>query len=150
MVLFAAAIAVAVQPSTVPMRLSANGHSLKASYTVELRDGTLTCTTFGPRRRNPHQTVTTPSEAEWSEFRQALDDLKFREWHREYSESEQIVVDGEDWSLEIAYDDQEVKSIGASAYPDATGKYQPRRTDAFRRYLSALSRLCVRAQEEFE
>ena len=150
--LCAAPLAMGAEPPAVPKRLSAHIHTMKASNIVELRDGSLTCTTFGPRHSNRQDRVITPTEAQWREFRQTLDDLNVWRWHSEYEHPG--ILDGMGWSLDIAYDNYEVKSSGANAYPDASGEpnFQGSPTYTFRRYLAALKRLtngCARVGIEF-
>ena len=123
---------------------------MRASYRVELSDGTLTCTTFGPRRSNPQHTVITPTEAQWREFRQTLGDLKVWQWRGEYVDPG--TVDGMGWSLDVAYDDDEVKSSGYNVYPNATGEPVGGSTSTFRRYHAALKSLtggCAWAGADF-
>ena len=150
--LFAAPLGMAAEPPAVPKRLSAHVHTMKASNIVELRDGILTCTTFGPRRSDPQDRVIAPTEAQWREFRQALDDVNIWRWHGEYDHPG--ILDGMGWALDIAYDDHEVKSSGANAYPDATGEpnFQGSPTYSFRRYLAALKTLtdgCARVGVQY-
>src|SRR5215471_12251911 len=137
--LSAAPLVIAGESSAVPKRLSAEVQTLGAGYTVELSDGILTCTTFGRRRSNLQRRVIKPSDGEWREFRQTLDDFKVWQWHGTYVDPG-ITLDGMGWSLDVAYDDYEVKSSGYNAYPDATG--EPVGSPyAFRRYQAALKKL---------
>ena len=150
--LFAASLGMAAQSAAVPKRLSARVHTMGASNIVELRDGTLTCTTFGPRRGNPQDRVITPTEAQWRDFRQTLDDLNVWKWHGEYDDPG--VLDGMGWSLDIAYADHDVKSSGANAYPAANGEPNSQWTPTypFRHYLAALKRLtdgCARVGVDY-
>jgi len=130
------------EPSLVPKRFSAQIGGFRAhSYSVELRDGTLNYTSFGPGRSNPQHTVITPTEAQWREFRQALDDLKVWQWRAEYHNTG--TLDGTGWSLDVAYADRTINTSGYNAYPDATGEpyFQGSPTNAFKRYLAAIKKL---------
>src|SRR4051812_44860592 len=67
----------AAEPSPIPKRFSAYiGGFMGASYKLELNDGVLTYTTFGGGHTNPKHATIKPTEAQWREFRQTLDDLK--------------------------------------------------------------------------
>jgi len=75
----------AAEPSLSPRRFSAYiGGFLGASYSVELREGVLTYTTFDRGRRNPRHSRVTPTAAQWREFRQTLDELNVWQWRAEY------------------------------------------------------------------
>jgi len=90
------------------------------SYSVELHDGLLTYTIFGKWRINAKQETITPTEAQWREFRQTLDDLRIWQWRTDYPSNG--VVDGTQWSLDIAYADHTLHTHGDNNYPDHTGK----------------------------
>jgi len=130
------------ESSLIPERFSAYIEGfVGASYSVQLHDGTLTYTTFEKGHINPNHKTITPSEAQWREFRQALDDLRIWQWRTEYPSNS--IVDGTQWSLDIAYADQALHTHGDNNYPDDTGKpnRDPEPTKAFNRYLVAVQKL---------
>ena len=74
----------AAELSPIPQRFSAHiGGFMGASYSVELHDGLLTYTIFGKGHINLKQETITPTEAQWREFRQTLDDLRIWQWRTE-------------------------------------------------------------------
>ncbi len=111
-----------------------------ASYSVELRDGTLIYSS-GTARGNSRRQVITPTATQWREFRQALDDLQVWHWQSAYPGHD--VADGTQWSLEIAYPDHALHAHGDNSYPDDTGKQNrdPEPTKAFKRFLTAVEKL---------
>jgi hypothetical protein len=132
----------AAEPSPIPERFSAHiGGFMGASYSVELHDGALTYTTFGKGHINPNHRTITPTEAQWREFRHTLDDLRIWQWRTEYPSNG--VVDGTQWSLDIAYADHALHTHGDNNYPDDTGEPNgdPVPTKAFNRYLVAVQKL---------
>lgn len=130
------------EPSPVPTRFAAYiGGFAAPSFRIELRhDGTLAYTALDRRQTSTRATIR-PTTAQWREFRQTLDDLKAWEWHSRYRS--EGVVDGTQWSLDIAYADRELKTDGDNGYPDAnrepTGK--PESTETFKHYLTAVRKL---------
>jgi hypothetical protein len=117
------------EPPLVPKRFSADiGGFRPHSYSVELRDGTLTYTVYGRGHSNPDPTAITPTEAQWHEFRQTLDELQVWQWRAEYENPG--ALDGTGWSLDIAYADRGIKTSGSNSYPSA-----------FKRYLAAIQQL---------
>lgn len=56
-----------------------------------------------------------PSEQEWRQFRKILDRIEVWNWARHY---ESDVLDGTQWSFEVAYEDNSIKIYGNNAYPD--------------------------------
>ncbi len=126
----------------VPTRFVARiGGFLGSSYSVELKDGTLTYTASDRGQTNVRHTTITPTDAAWREFRKTLDELKVWQWQNEYPRGG--VVDGTQWLFEIAYSDRTLKSRGDNNYPDAAGKPtgKPEFTPAFNRYLEAIKKL---------
>jgi len=132
----------AIELSPMPQRFSAHiGGLMGASYSVELHDGLLTYTIFGKGHINLKQETITPTEAQWREFRQTLDDLRIWQWRTDYPTNG--VVDGTQWSLDIAYTDHILHTHGDNNYPDHTGKPngEPEPTKAFNQYLVAIQKL---------
>jgi hypothetical protein len=62
----------------------------------------------------------TPTDAQWRQFRKALDDMDVWSWKSSYEPSDvgEVVMDGEGWILAIGYPDRSVSSSGANAGPD--------------------------------
>lgn len=128
--------------SSVPKRFSAYiGGFTGASYSLELRDEALAYTVSESGAQNSSLKLITPTPAQWREFRQILDDINVWQWHSGYRSDG--VVDGTQWSLDIAYADHAVKTHGDNNYPYITGKPngQPYPTQAFNRYLAAIKKL---------
>ena len=82
-----------------------------------------------------------PTETQWVEFRRTLDELKVWRWRTEYPSNG--IVDGTQWSLDIAFADRGIKTHGSNSYPDDAGKSngEPEPTEAFKRYLEAVRKL---------
>ncbi len=132
----------AAERAPIPQRLSIYiGGFLGASYQLDLRDATLEYSASEAGRRNPRQTMITPTPAQWREFRQALDELKVWRWRAEYHTPG--AIDGTQWGLEISYPDRSLKTKGNNRYPEANGKPsgKPEQTETFRRYLMAVQKL---------
>lgn len=132
----------AAEPSPVPKDFSTTiGGFLGTSYRLEWHGGVLTYTTSGGGQSNAKRTDITPSEAQWREFRLALDGLKVWQWRAEYPNDS--TRDGTQWSLDITYADRAIKSHGSNCYPEASGKPngKPEPTKAFQSYLDAVQKL---------
>jgi hypothetical protein len=130
------------EPAVVPVHFAARiGGFLGSSYSVELKGGSLIYTASGRGQTNIRHTTITPTETDWREFRQTLDELKVWQWQNDYPRGG--VVDGTQWLFEIAYSDRRLKSQGDNNYPDAAGKPtgKPEFTPVFNRYLAAIKRL---------
>jgi hypothetical protein len=128
--------------SPIPQRFSVHiGGFLGASYSVERHGGALTYTIFEKGHMNPKQETITPTQAQWREFRETLDDLGIWQWRTEYPTNG--VVDGTQWSLDVAYADHALHTHGDNNYPDHTGKPngKPESTKAFNKYLIAVQKL---------
>ncbi len=112
-----------------------------ATYRVELRRGSLSYTKLDARHRNPKPAIITPTAAQWSKFRQVLDELSVWRWRSEYPNTG--TRDGTQWALELAYSDRALKTRGDNNYPGATGRpnESPRPTKAFDVYLAAVEKL---------
>jgi hypothetical protein len=135
------ALGSAGEPSAIPKHFIARiGGFLGSSYSVELKDGTITYTSSSRGQTNARHAIT-PTGAQWREFRQALDELKVWQWRNDYPRGG--VVDGTQWMLDIEYHDHLLKTRGDNNYPDADGKPtgKPEFTAAFNRYLAAIKKL---------
>ncbi len=139
--MFDIAAAVRADQSAVPRRFSAYiGGFAAPSYRVELRGDVVTYTALD-RQRNSKRTTVKPTAAQWRAFRGTLDDLNVWNWGSRYFNGR--VVDGTQWSLDVAYSDRELKANGENSYPqiDGSPNDEPRPTETFRRYLSAVQTL---------
>jgi len=56
-----------------------------------------------------------PSDQEWKQLREDLDNLGVWNWSRQY---ESDVLDGIQWSFEVYYEDDSIKIYGNNSYPD--------------------------------
>lgn len=133
------------EPSPIPKHFIARlGYSTGRQCYVELQDGILNYefSYRGLSYRNP-ETIT-PTEAQWREFRKALDDLNVWQWRPAYEKEE--MSRGCYWSVDIAYSDRALKVRGRDSYPDAVGKPEgdPEYTEAFNRFLKAINKLVGR------
>lgn len=90
---------------------------------------------------NRKQKTITATEAQWREFRQTLDDLRIWQWHMDYPTNG--VMDGTQWSLDMAYPDRGLPARGGNNYADDIGNPngEPKSTNAFNRYLTAVQTL---------
>lgn len=132
----------AAEAPQIPNKFSAYiGGFMGASYSVELHDGALSYTIYEKGHMNPKQKTITPTESQWREFRQTLDDLRIWNWHTDYPTN--VVVDGTQWSLDIAYADRALHAHGDNNYPDDTGKPNgdTKSSKAFDRYSGAVQKL---------
>jgi hypothetical protein len=132
----------AAEPVPIPKTFTASiGGFFGGSYRVELHQGVLTYSEAGRGKPKPITTTITPTEAQWREFRQALDEVKVWDWKGDYFNHH--VTDGTQWALEVAYADQAIKATGSNSYPDDGGKSngKPEQTKAFGRYLKAVEKL---------
>ena len=131
----------AEKPSSMPKRLSAYIGGFMGGYQVELRNGSLTCTTFGGGTSKPKRATVTPTAMQWREFRQTLDDLNVWQWRADYPNDR--TIDGWQWTLNVGYADRTIKTRGDNNYPDSVGKPngEPEPTKAFDRYLEAVRKL---------
>ena len=111
--------------------------SLKPAHALQLDGTTLVYTTrVGP---NVETQKITPTPAQWSAFRRALDAQKVWRWQSKYSAGN-ATTDTTTWSLKVEYADRFVAAAGAAAFPDRSNdrslpKY------AFNRYQLALQEL---------
>lgn len=89
-----------------------------------------------PLRARIHPTV-----EQWRAFRAELDAIGVWQWRAEYSDWG--VVDGTQWSLDVAYLDRAIKTLGSNDYPGARADPSggPARSKTFTRYLKAVQRL---------
>jgi hypothetical protein len=77
LLLFAASARPTSETLAVPTRFVARiGGFLGSSYSVELKDRTLTYTASDRGQTNVRHTSITPTDAAWREFRQTLDNLR--------------------------------------------------------------------------
>jgi len=84
-----------------------------------------------------------PSEEEWETFLEALEQLRVWDWKESYHAD---ILDGIQWSIEIAFQDQEVMSQGSNCYPayhenEKLGSQEGKRTELFNNFLGAVSEL---------
>jgi hypothetical protein len=133
---------VADEPSPVPNRFEASiGGFLGVSFHLKGNGGALVYTRFDPGRRNPQRSTVRPTTNEWRQFRKSLDALQIWTWRADYANPD--VMDGTQWSVDLAFTDRRIKSAGSNSFPDAKGNpsKRPRTTPAFARYLEAVETL---------
>jgi len=132
----------AAEPAPAPKSFrAAIGGFFGPSYRVEFKDGVLSYTAAGRGQQNPKAETVKPTEAQWREFRKALDDLKVWQWKDSYFNHG--VADGTQWTLEVAYEGTEIKATGSNSYPGPDGKANgsPEQTKTFTAYLKAVEKL---------
>lgn len=136
-------VIIAAEPSPVPTKFRAHiGGFLGGDYVVELRDGALTYSARGRDRGAASQVERIlPTSAQWLEFRRSLDELNVWQWKGDYAN--QKVRDGTQWSIDLAYADRSLASMGSNNFPDSTGRPngKPETTESFKRYLAAVTRV---------
>jgi hypothetical protein len=121
-------------------RASIGGY-LGGSRTVELREGSLYYwTEFAGAKSEPEKI--TPTEAQWGEFRSALNGAKVRQWRTDYGNPAGI-LDGTQWSLELKYARNSITTKGDNNYPGASINADSRLEPGalFRLYLDAMRQL---------
>ncbi len=139
--MFGIVAAARAEQSAVPKRFNAYiGGFAAPSYRVESRGDVVRYTALD-RQRNSKRTTLKPTAVQWRAFRRTLDDLNVWNWQSRYFNER--VVDGTQWSLDVAYSDRELKAHGENSYPQIDGgpNDEPRPTETFRRYLSAVQAL---------
>jgi hypothetical protein len=129
------------ETDAIPQRFHVRiGGFMGHTYEVQLQDGCLKYETFG-RGHQAEPAVVRPTLEQWKEFRRELDAIGVWRWQAQYEKPG--VVDGTQWSLEVSYPDQAVKTQGSNNYPgdtpDSLGV--PSGGKAFTRYLKAIQRL---------
>lgn len=124
-----------------PIELSVQvGGFLRASYSVDLSGGEVTCTTV-----RAGKVVKTdsgrPKSEDWAKLRASLDTLDIWKWRRSYMD--ETVLDGTQWSIAIKYSDRSVVSEGSNSYPTQDGlpSATPEQTAAFRSFRGAVASL---------
>jgi hypothetical protein len=126
--------------SAIPQRFHTRiGGFLGFTYELQLRDGSLDYRKSGGGQNSEHSSVR-PTVEQWTEFRRELDAIEIWRWRAQYSNPR--VVDGTQWSLDVAYHDRAIKSQGSNEYPGSTpGDGGPSASEVFTRYLKAVQRL---------
>lgn len=112
---------------------------LGPAQALQLDGTTLVYTTrVGP---NVETQKITPTPAQWSAFRHALDAQKVWRWHGNYDKGN--APDTATWSLKLEYADRSIAAAGAAAFPNrSTDRSLPKY--AFNRYQLALQELIGR------
>jgi hypothetical protein len=131
----------ASEVNAVPQRFHSRiGGFLGFTYELELRDGSLDYRKSGRGQKSEHVRVR-PTMDQWTEFRRELDALDVWRWRAQYVNPG--VVDGTQWSLDVAYHDRAIKTQGSNEYPGTTPDSSgvPSASEAFTRYLKAVQRL---------
>lgn len=79
------------------------------------------------------------TEADWAEFRAALDCVDAWGWKKSYFSEE---CDGTGWDLHLKYEDRAIKCHGRNSAPEENGEEKfPETSKLFGRYLAAVSQL---------
>lgn len=116
------------------------GGFLGPSYSVKLKDGSLVYSASkGGQEIDSSKII--PTAAQWREFHDALNNLNVWQWRTNYINPD--VLDGTQWSLEIKFEDQSLKTCGSNCYPKADGRPngKPEFTKEFCNYLKAVKKL---------
>lgn len=101
------------------------GGYMGPSYRVELEDGVLIYTKMGRGSEEQQVVELQPTDEDWSEFLETLDDIDVWSWKKRYENPG--VCDGTSWSFRIAVDDRKLETSGNNAYPGLS------HTEAFER-----------------
>ncbi len=117
------------------------GGFLSGHTQVTLKGTQLEYTRYKADRTLAERSSITPSQAQWRQFRQALQRAGVCTWQDRYVNEQ--VLDGTQWSLRWQDGYCQVNVVGSNSYPDAQGrdKRQPEYTPAFTRYLKAVEAL---------
>ncbi len=139
--LFCSASLNADDVNAIPERFHARiGGFNGATYEVQLEDRSLDYGKSRGGQKSEHSRVR-PTIEQWTEFRRELDAIEIWRWRARYVNPG--VVDGTQWSLDVAFHDRAIKTQGSNEYPgtkpDSPGL--PSASEAFRRYLKAVQRL---------
>jgi hypothetical protein len=134
-----APLAAVAQSRPLELAVSVGGF-LRTSYSVSLREGTLSCTVV-QAAKVVGEVQGEPSEAEWAAFRDGLDTIDVWRWRSDYTDM--TVLDGTQWSVSVIYADKKLVSSGSNSYPDESGNPggSPRQTQAFERLRALVSKL---------
>ncbi len=111
-------------------------------YSVSLQDEKVVYRSFqGVSAYSEDETVLTPTDQQWREFKAQIDQIGVWDWEKEYNNPN--VLDGTQWSLEIAYDEQRIQSCGSNRFPGAsTGDWDDwSETSEFKALKGALQQL---------
>jgi hypothetical protein len=65
-----------------------------------------------------HDDEITPSEEEWKNFWDKMDEIGIWDWKREYPDPYAMVIDGFKWNLKIELGDKKIESSGYNVYPE--------------------------------
>ena len=109
------------------------GGYLGDTYSVELKDGQLCTSAYGPHDtpKEPTNPFPKPTESEWQVFWKELDRIGVWDWKEHYTCSE-LIMDGTSWILEIDYNGKSLKTGGSNAFPSE-----------FRRFEGAMQKLII-------
>src|SRR2546426_1633210 len=95
------------------------GDSFSHAYELKLRNGELYYYAFQPNPtgdKHVQPEKVTPTEAQWKEFRRALDKSVAWQWHNNY---DRMILDGWGWGLKIDYRDRHLESGGVNGSPES-------------------------------
>lgn len=135
--IFAGGVSLAGDSTNVPTVFSTKIGGMLGSYSVQLKDGVLVYSAES-HSRETDSAKTIPSDAQWREFFNTLDELKAWQWSPRYINKD--IMDGGYWELEIQLQGRSLKISGLNSYPQADGK-PGEYSEAFRKYLKAVEKL---------
>jgi hypothetical protein len=108
------------EPSWRPKTLSFEvDYALIYGYKLEFRDEALYYYASPPNLdgwKYVQPTKITPTDAQWKDFRQALDRQRVWRWEKSYHV---YLMDGWGWGLKVQYSDRQVESEGANKAPQS-------------------------------
>jgi hypothetical protein len=131
----------ATETNAIPQRFHARiGGFMGFTYDVQLQDGRLEYVRSGGGQ-NSWRARVRPTMQQWREFRRELDSIGIWRWRAQYLNPG--VADGTQWSLDVAYPNQVIKTEGSNDYPGSTPNPSgvPSESKVFTRYLEAVQRL---------
>lgn len=140
-VLLCSASLKAGETNAIPQRFHIRIGGFKGlTYEVQLQDGRLEYSKLDGGQ-NSRRVRVRPTMEQWREFRRELDAIGIWRWRAQYLDFR--VVDGTQWSLDVAYPDRAIKTQGSNEYPGTTPDFSgvPSASEAFTRYLKAVQRL---------
>ena len=99
-----------------------NQNSPEIAYSAELHDGVLSYSrTWDAAKIKAKTRKKTPTRAEWTEFRVALEELNLWAWHTHYLPDQRPATIDSKWSTIVEYPDKRIETDGIDSYPGPNG-----------------------------
>lgn len=95
--------------------LASIGGYTGSSYSVRWEGGWLIYESYGYGYEKEDELRYHPAFDEWERFWDAIDGINLWTWEDRYENPD--MMDGTNWSVELVWGDQQIKSYGSNAYP---------------------------------